>query len=213
MWTSASTYRLAPRWRKLIRRILPRRWPANAANRGGQSGGCYDNVSRSKELLAHGAAAHKDVEAAEAAYLAALAERDRAEAVLANYGGTDKSTNELYLFRARSPERWWTKTSIRARNCAPDLMLANVPQTFNCTCFIVSDPTKLWLQVDVAESDLLVAANRAKAVRSTLTRLSRQGLLTAAWIGLGTRWIRTPALSRSAGLWSTPTNCSRRRCT
>jgi cobalt-zinc-cadmium efflux system membrane fusion protein len=33
------------------------------------------------------------------------------------------------------------------------MMLGNVPQTFN-SLFTVTDPTKLWLQVDVAEGDL-----------------------------------------------------------
>ena len=35
----------------------------------------------------------------------------------------------------------------------PDMMLGNVPQTFN-PLFTISDPTTLWLQVDVAETDL-----------------------------------------------------------
>jgi cobalt-zinc-cadmium efflux system membrane fusion protein len=109
--------------------------------------------SRSKELLAHGAAAAKDVEAAEAAYVAALAERDRAEAVLANYGGSDKSTNSVYLLRSPLPGVLVEKNINPGQELRADLMLANAPNLF-APHFVVSDPSKLWLQVDVAESDL-----------------------------------------------------------
>jgi len=109
--------------------------------------------SRSKELLAHGAAAAKDVEAAEAAYVAAVAERDRAEAVLANYGGSDKSTNAVYLLRSPIAGVLVDKNINPGQELRADLMLANAPTLF-APSFVVSDPTKLWLQLDVAESDL-----------------------------------------------------------
>ena len=109
--------------------------------------------TRTKELFAHGAAAQKDVEAAEAAYVAALAERDRAEAVLANYGGSDSGTNEFYLLRSPLAGTVVDKNINPGQELRADMMLGNVPQTFN-PLFTVSDPTKLWLQVDVPEGDL-----------------------------------------------------------
>jgi cobalt-zinc-cadmium efflux system membrane fusion protein len=109
--------------------------------------------TRTKELFAHGAAAQKDVEAAEAAYVAALAERDRAEGVLANYGGSDSGTNEFYRLRSPLAGTVVDKSINSGQELRPDMMLGNVPQTFN-PLFTVSDPTKLWLQVDVAEADL-----------------------------------------------------------
>ena len=109
--------------------------------------------TRTKELFVHGAAAQKDVEAAEAAYVAALAERDRAEAVLANYHGTDQSTNESYELRSPLAGVVVDKNINPGQELRPDMMLGNVPQTFN-SLFTVSDPQKLWLQVDVAEADL-----------------------------------------------------------
>jgi membrane fusion protein, heavy metal efflux system len=109
--------------------------------------------TREKDLFAHGAAAQKDVEAAEAAYIAALAERDRAEGVLANYGGSDRSTNEFYRLRSPLAGVLVDKAINPGQELRPDMMLGNVPQTFN-PLFTVSDPTKLWLQVDVAEADL-----------------------------------------------------------
>jgi cobalt-zinc-cadmium efflux system membrane fusion protein len=109
--------------------------------------------ARSKELLEHGAAALKDVEAAEAAYVAALAERDRSEAVLANYGGSDKSTNSVYILRSPLAGVLVDKNINPGQELRADLMLANAPNLFTPN-FVVSDPTKLWLQLDVAESDL-----------------------------------------------------------
>ena len=109
--------------------------------------------ARTKELFEHGAAAQKDVEAAEAAYVAALSERDRAEAVLANYGGNDKSTNEMYLLRSPLAGVLVDKNINPGQELRPDMLLGNVPQTFN-PLFTVSDPAKLWLQVDVTEADL-----------------------------------------------------------
>jgi len=73
--------------------------------------------SRAQELLAHGAAAQKDVEAAEAAFIAARAESDRAQARLANYGGHLDSTNSL--FALRSPAWSLRRTSPPARKSAP----------------------------------------------------------------------------------------------
>ncbi|HUC85767.1 MAG TPA: efflux RND transporter periplasmic adaptor subunit [Candidatus Acidoferrales bacterium] len=112
---------------------------------------------RTRELFAHGAAAQKDVEAAEAAYVAALAERDRAEAVLANYGGSDKSTNEIYLLRSPLGGVVVDKSVNPGQELRADMMLGNVPQTFN-SLFTVSDPTRLWLQLDVPEMELPVLA-------------------------------------------------------
>jgi cobalt-zinc-cadmium efflux system membrane fusion protein len=109
--------------------------------------------SRAKQLLEHGAAAQKDVEAAEAAFIAAQAERDRAEAVLANYGGNIKGTNSLYLLRSPLAGDLVEKNINPGQELRADLMLANAPNLF-LPMFVVSDPTTLWLQLDVAETDL-----------------------------------------------------------
>ena len=109
--------------------------------------------NRGKFLLAHGAAAAKDVEAAEAAYLAALAERDRAIARLANYGGTDKETKSLYMLRSPLAGVLVDKNINPGQELRADMMLANAPNLL-LSHFTVSDPTVLWLQVDVAEADL-----------------------------------------------------------
>jgi len=109
--------------------------------------------NRGRFLLEHGAAAAKDVEAAEAAYLAAQAERDRAEARLANYGGTDKETKALYLLRSPLAGVLVDKNINPGQELRADMMLANAPNLL-LSHFTVSDPRVLWLQVDVAEADL-----------------------------------------------------------
>jgi cobalt-zinc-cadmium efflux system membrane fusion protein len=126
---------------------------ANARTAVGNLAAADKAFSRSQELLAHGAAAAKDVEAAQAAYVAALAERDRAEAVLANYGGSDKSSNSVYILRSPLAGLLVEKNINPGQELRADLMLANAPNLF-APNFVVSDPARLWLQVDVAESDL-----------------------------------------------------------
>jgi membrane fusion protein, heavy metal efflux system len=126
---------------------------ANARTAVGNLAAANKAYTRSQELLQHGAAAQKDVEAAEAAYVAAVAERDRAEAVLANYGGSDKSTNSVYILHSPLAGVVVDKNVNPGQELRADLMLANAPNLFS-PIFVVSDPTKLWLQVDVSESDL-----------------------------------------------------------
>jgi cobalt-zinc-cadmium efflux system membrane fusion protein len=109
--------------------------------------------SRSKELLAHGAAAEKDVEAAQAAYVAALAEKNRSITVLANYGGSIGSTNIYYILRSPLAGELVDRNITPGQELRADLMLANAPNLF-APLFIVSDPTRLWLQLDMSEANL-----------------------------------------------------------
>jgi cobalt-zinc-cadmium efflux system membrane fusion protein len=109
--------------------------------------------ARTRDLQEHGAAAEKDVEAAEAAYRAALAERDRAVDRLRLYdGGTP---NPRHLYTLRSP----LQGTVAERNLNPgqevraDQMLANATNLF-APLFVISNLDRLWLQVDVAAADL-----------------------------------------------------------
>ena len=136
-------------------------------------------LQRTKLLLAKGAYAQKDLESSEAAYIAALAERDRAKAVLLNYGGGNQIYSELE--RALAADRSEAASDHYAgatnrlnsryviysplggvvvdksinpgQEIRADFQLASFqPET--TPLFVVSDPAKLWLQVDVAEADL-----------------------------------------------------------
>jgi cobalt-zinc-cadmium efflux system membrane fusion protein len=126
---------------------------ANARTAAANLAAADKAFTRSKDLLQHGAAAQKDVEAAQAAYVAALAERDRAESVLANYGGSDQSTNSIYILRSHLAGVLVEKNINPGQELRADLMLANAPNLF-APIFVISDPAQLWLQLDVGEADL-----------------------------------------------------------
>lgn len=123
---------------------------ANARTAAGNFAAADKTLTREKELLAHGAAAQKDVEAAEAAFVAASAERDRAAATLANYGGSADSTNEIYLLRSPLAGVLVEKNISPGQEIRSDMMLANAQQFINPQ-FVVTDPTRLWLFLDVDE--------------------------------------------------------------
>jgi len=123
---------------------------ANARTAVGNLAAADKAFARAKELFAHGAAAQKDVEAAEAAYIAANAEKDRAEATLANYGGSDASTNEIYSLCSPLAGVLVEKNISPGQEIRSDLMLANAQQFINPQ-FVVTDPTRLWLFLDVDE--------------------------------------------------------------
>jgi cobalt-zinc-cadmium efflux system membrane fusion protein len=110
-------------------------------------------LTRTRELLAHGATAQKDVENAEAAATSAAAERDRAAARLALYGGNTEATNELFILRSPLAGVLVEKNVNPGQEVRADQMLANATQLY-APLFVVSDPSRLWLQVDAAESDL-----------------------------------------------------------
>jgi cobalt-zinc-cadmium efflux system membrane fusion protein len=108
---------------------------------------------REKELLAHGAAAQKDVETAEAAFVAAQAEKQRAKSRLALYGGSEHGESEVYKLRSPLAGVVVDKSINPGQEVRADQMLANAPNLF-APLFTVSDPSKLWLQIDLAETDL-----------------------------------------------------------
>jgi membrane fusion protein, heavy metal efflux system len=109
--------------------------------------------ARSQDLLAHGAVASKDVEAAQAAYGAALAERDRAVGRLKLYHGTENGADQDYILRSPLAGVVVEKNINPGQEVRADQMLANATNLF-APLFVVSDPSKLWLQLDAAETDL-----------------------------------------------------------
>jgi len=126
---------------------------ANARTAAGNFAAADKSLARARELFAQGAAAQKDVEAAEAAFIAAHAERDRAAATLANYGGSAASTNEIYALHSPLAGVVVEKNISKGQEMRSDLMLANAQQFFNPQ-FVVTDPTRLWLFLDVSELDV-----------------------------------------------------------
>ena len=122
--------------------------------------------ARLRALLEHGAAAQKDLQAAEADLSRARAERTRAAATL-RMRGLPLGPDDV-LFPLRSPiagivvERNLTP----GQEVRPDQMLANAAQFF-APLVVVSDPTRLWVQIDATERELpLVKAGAPFTLRS-----------------------------------------------
>jgi len=126
------------------------------------------SLTRLRDLYEHGAAPRKDVESAEADYAGAQAEKDRAETRLAIYGASATATAVNQGFLLPSPlEGILVERSVTpGQEVRPDQMLANMPQ-FTAPLFIVSDPKRLWVWVDVTEAYLpLVRKGQELVIRS-----------------------------------------------
>jgi len=109
--------------------------------------------TRTQDLLEHGAAAQKDVEAAEAADRAAAAEHNRALARLELYGGGETAGDKQYLLSSPIAGTVVERSINNGQEVRNDQMLANAPNLF-APLFVVTDPRVLWLQLDAAETDL-----------------------------------------------------------
>jgi cobalt-zinc-cadmium efflux system membrane fusion protein len=124
------------------------------------------NLSRLHELFDHGAAPRKDLESAEADFASSRAEKERAEARLAIYGVLATSTNRDFLLPSPLDGVLVERNITPGQEVRPDQMLANVPQ-FTAPLFIVSDPTRLWVWLDVTEAFLpVVQKGQELAIRS-----------------------------------------------
>jgi cobalt-zinc-cadmium efflux system membrane fusion protein len=111
------------------------------------------NLTRLHELFAHGAAAQKDVDAAEADAARADSERDRAVSRLTAYGASADSVNEVFILRSPLAGTIVEKNINPGQEIRPDQMLANMPQ-YTAPLFVISDPSRLWIQIDASEIDL-----------------------------------------------------------
>ncbi len=124
------------------------------------------NLTRLRDLFAHGAAPRKDLESAEADYGNARAEEDRATNRLAIYGARDDDPNQVFLLPSPLDGILVEKNVTPGQEVRPDQMLANVQQFVN-PLFVVSDPTKLWVLLDVTEMHLpLVRKGQELTIRS-----------------------------------------------
>jgi len=111
------------------------------------------NLSRLRDLFEHGAAPRKDLESAEADFASAQAEKDRAEARLAIYGASEVTTNQDFFLPSPLTGVVVEKNVTPGQEVRPAQMLANMPQ-FTAPLFVVTDPTRLWIQIDATEADL-----------------------------------------------------------
>ena len=110
-------------------------------------------LARQRDLFAHGAAARKDVDAAEADYARALAEQQRTQAHLRLFGARDSTVDQLLPLRSPVAGMIAERAVSPGQEVRPDQILASEAQVLR-PLFVVTDPTRLWVWLDVAEVDL-----------------------------------------------------------
>lgn len=111
------------------------------------------NLDRTQDLFAHGAAAKKDLDQAQNARDDARAEYQRATARLAIYGATATTADAVFRLPSPLSGTLVERNVTPGQEVRPDQMLANLPQ-FTSPLFVVTDPARLWVWLDVAEADL-----------------------------------------------------------
>jgi cobalt-zinc-cadmium efflux system membrane fusion protein len=104
-------------------------------------------LARARELFEHGAAAAKDVDEAEADSARATSEKERAMATLSLYGGNTSSGDGVFSVRAPISGVVVEKSINPGQEVRSD-------QVGDKPLFIVTDPRKLWLFLDVTEADV-----------------------------------------------------------
>ena len=123
-------------------------------------------LSRTQELFKNGAAAEKDLLSAKADQEAAVSENQRAAARLALYGGNMNFVDGLYHLVTPLAGTVVERNISPGQEIRSDQMLANAPQFF-APLFVVSDPTRLWIMIDVTEVDIpFVRRGQSLRVRS-----------------------------------------------
>jgi cobalt-zinc-cadmium efflux system membrane fusion protein len=111
------------------------------------------SLNRLRDLFEHSAAPRKDLEGAEADYAAAQAEKERTENRLAIYGATTNASGRGFLLPSPLEGVLVERNVTPGQEVRPDQMLANMPQ-FTAPLFVVTDPSRLWIQIDATEFDL-----------------------------------------------------------
>jgi membrane fusion protein, heavy metal efflux system len=111
------------------------------------------NLARLRDLYDHGAAARKDLEAAEADEARAQSEHARSLARVLPYGASTDSVNGRFALRSPLAGTVVEKNVEPGEEIRADQMLANAPALF-APLFVVSDPSRLWIQIDASEADL-----------------------------------------------------------
>ena len=111
------------------------------------------NLNRIRELFEHGAAPQKDLQSSEADLERARSEKERTTARLALYGGKGTSIDQSYGLKSPLAGVVVEKNLNPGQEVRPDQMLASAPGLF-APLFVVTDPSKLWIQLDVTEEDL-----------------------------------------------------------
>jgi cobalt-zinc-cadmium efflux system membrane fusion protein len=124
-------------------------------------------LARATALRKFGAAAEKDLEGAESDFNRAAAENRRAEARLRSLGGFDGEFSDQYHLISPVAGVVVDRSLNVGQEVRADIILAGTPQ-LAAPHFVVTDPTRLWVALDVPESDLnRLQQGQSIEVRST----------------------------------------------
>lgn len=107
------------------------------------------NLARLRELNAGGVAPRKDLQAAEADYARAEAELQRAQKKISLYGGNEAAVDQRFTLKSPIAGTVVERNINPGQELRSDLVLANAP-----AMFVITDPARLWIQLDASESDL-----------------------------------------------------------
>ena len=126
---------------------------ADARTADGQLRLAERTLARQRDLFSHGAIARKDVDAAEADYAHAVAEQQRTQAHLRLFGAQATTVDQLFSLRSPVAGMIAERAVSPGQEVRPDQILASEAQVLR-PLFVVTDPTRLWVWLDVAEVDL-----------------------------------------------------------
>ena len=107
------------------------------------------NLSRLRELHAAGVSSRKDLATAEADYARADAELARAMGKIKLYGASPDSVDQNFSLASPIDGVVVERNINPGQELRTDLQLANTP-----AMFVITDPARLWVQLDAAESQL-----------------------------------------------------------
>ena len=109
---------------------------------------------RVRDLYEHGAAARKDLDAAEADQTRTRSEAQRTSARLAAYGAEGTSIDGSFALRAPIAGIVVERNLGPGQEIRADQILAGTPQ-LAAPLFTITDPTRLWVMLDVSEHDAI----------------------------------------------------------
>jgi cobalt-zinc-cadmium efflux system membrane fusion protein len=110
-------------------------------------------TARAQDLYEHGAASRRDLDAAEADLDRARAERERTLARLTAYGEKEgAAVNGSFALRAPIDGEVVERNLTPGQEVRPDQILAGTP-ALTAPLFTITDPTRLWVVLDVSEHD------------------------------------------------------------
>jgi membrane fusion protein, heavy metal efflux system len=109
-------------------------------------------AARAQDLFDHGAASRRDLDAAEADLDRAKAERERTLARLSAYGEKEGVVDGTYALRAPIDGEVVERNLGPGQEVRPDQILAGTP-ALTAPLFTITDPTRLWVVLDVSEHD------------------------------------------------------------